>query len=91
METSEASVGPLRAIAHDNIAILVEFVSISGERGTHTERVVLAKLQTEGDGKVAPLVRLRRHVIGDAGSEFVDEADFAYGVVLVVILHLEVV
>ena len=93
LETSEASVAPLRAVGGYHLAVFVELVGISGEHGGHGERIVFAEFQAQACAQVAPGLSFRGEVVGERSGEFVDEGyfPFARGVAVGFHLHFQVV
>ena len=93
LEATEAAVAPLGAVAHDDVALVVELIGVGGPLCGEGEGVALGEAQAEVGAEVGPGAHLRGEVVGEGGRELVDERDFAVarGVGVRFDLHLEIV
>ena len=54
LEASEATMAPLSAITHKDIALFVKLISVGGETRSHGEGVARGEAQTYIGGEVTP-------------------------------------
>ena len=93
LEATEAAVAPLGAVAHDDVALVVELIGVGGPLCGEGEGVALGEAQAEVGGEVGPGADFGGEVVGEGGRKFVDERDFAEarGVGVRLDFHLQVV
>ena len=73
LEATEAAVAPLGAVAHDDVALVVELIGVGGPLCGEGEGVALGEAQAEVGAEVGPGAHLRGEVVGEGGRELVDE------------------
>ena len=77
LEATEAAVAPLGAVAHDDVALVVELIGVGGPLCGEREGVALGESQAEVGAEVGPGADFGGEVVGEGGRKFVDERDFA--------------
>ena len=80
-------------VAYNDVAVLVELVSISSKHGIHGEGITLGKFETEAHIKVTPRLSLGCHVVTHRKTELINKAYFLHSRRILVRpnLHFQVV
>ena len=57
------------------LAVFVEIISVGSKDRIHVESIVLPPFQSQSHAQITPLMIRGRHVVGHAGTEFIDKTD----------------
>ena len=68
---------PLGGVAHNDIAVFVEFIGIGIKARSHGEGVAGGETQTNIGGEWTPRLIVCRQIVRHRSREFVDERNFA--------------
>ena len=93
LETSEASLRPLRMVGDIDTSVLILLIGVCSKDRVHGEGITLGELHADTHVEVRPGTALGRHVVAQAGSQFIKQTDFlvARSVLGGAHLHLHVV